>query len=245
MHRFFVDAKSILQNYVILADENAAHAAVLRLNIGEKIVISDGGGWDYFCTVSTIEKHSISCEISHSEKNLAEPAIAVTLFQALPKGDKLSEIVEKCVELGISQIIPTKTARCIAKISQKDVNKTVRLRKIAESAAKQCGRGKIPIINETIGLDTAINLAKHHGIVFVCYENESSLMLPHFLKSKKGMINSIAFFVGPEGGFAPEEIIKFAENGVSSVSLGSRILRTQTAGSAVLANILYEFEVRR
>ena len=209
--------------------------------MGEHIVLCDQAGLDYFCVVTQIEKSKVHCKITSSQKNAAEPSVRVHLFQALPKADKMAEIIEKCVELGIDGITPVVAARCVAKPSPRENNKTERGQKIAEAAAKQSGRGKIPKINAPIALDEAIRLAKTHGASFVCYELEKDLHLKDFLR-KTGDINNLAFFIGPEGGFTGAEAALFKQNAIPAVTLGPRILRTQTAGPAVLANILYELE---
>jgi len=242
IHRFFIDNAKTMNEDVLLTGQNAAHANVLRLNIGEGIVVCDGRGWDYYCAVIAISRDEVRVRITHSEENTVEPSVAVTLFQALPKGDKMDDIVERCVELGITSIVPVVTARCIARPSSRDAKKTERWRKIALSAAKQSHRGIIPHVAGAMSLDKAIMSAKGHGAAFVCYEMADKLSLKDFLQVLPSDITSLAYFIGPEGGFAPDEIIKFAENSIPAVSLGRRILRTQTAASAVLANVVYELE---
>jgi len=243
IHRFFVNISDITKDAVTLKGKNVAHGGVLRLKIGEQIVICDGNGRDYFCVVRAMDKTQICGEILRVEDNIAEPQIAVTLFQALPEGDKLADIVEKCVELGVTQVVPVVTARCIVKTSARDSKKTERLRAIAEAAAKQSGRGKIPMICEALSLQAAIEQAKTYDTTFACYESEDKLLLKNLLKPMVGKLSTLAFFVGPEGGFAQEEIAMFTDAKIPTVSLGNRILRTETAGPAVLANILYELEV--
>jgi len=243
MHRFFVDGRDIFDGKVTLHGKNAAHGAVLRLNIGEQIVVCDGAGRDYFCVVDAIEKGQIFCKVRHAQDSAAEPKMAaVTLFQALPKGDKLSEIVEKCVELGVSRIVPFVAERSITRPSSRDSKKIERLRAVAESAAKQSGRGRIPIIEDVVDLREAIAIAKQHDAAFACYESEDKLTLRDLLRPLVGGQSELAFFVGPEGGFTLEEVSMFLDNKIPTISLGPRILRTETAGPATLANILYELE---
>ena len=237
-----MDNLNIVDGEIILTDENAAHAFVLRLKIGEKIVVCDGKACDYHCIVDSIAKDQVHVKITNSVANAAEPPVFVTLFQGLPKGDKMEEIVEKCVELGISRIVPVVTARCVAKSSSRDTKKAMRWQKIGEAAAKQSQRGILPQVSEILRFDEALQLAKECNIVFACYELEDKLMLKGLLKALPKEITSLAFFIGPEGGFTNEEAAQFAENNIVTVSLGQRILRTETAGAAVLANVLYELE---
>jgi len=242
-HRFFVGSKDIVADEIVLKDENAAHAFVLRLAIGEEVVICDGSAIDYHCVITSCTKLETRAKVVHKLQNMSEPSIAITLFQALPKAGKMDEIVEKCTQLGISRIVPVITARCITKISDRDIKKINRLQKIAQSAASQSQRGKIPQINSAVTFETALQEAKAHDAIFVCYEAEEQLSLRAFLQGQSQSLSSVAFFIGPEGGFEDNEIAKFKENGVATVSLGARILRTELAGVVVLSNIIYELDL--
>jgi len=238
-HRFFVDGKYIVGEKIALIGDNAAHAAVLRLAIGEEIVICDGNAMDYHCVVAACGKLETKAKILHKMPNIAELPIAITLYQALPKTGRMDDIVNDCTQLGVSHIVPILTARCMAKTSDRDVKKIARWQKIAQSAASQSGRGRIPHINDVMLLEAALEDAKKHGSIFVCYENEEKLALKAFLADMPEDLSSIAFFIGSEGGFADDEIAKFKESGVAVVSLGPRILRTELAGAVVLANLTW------
>ena len=237
MHRFFVDYVDISDKEIALTGENAAHGSVLRLAIDEEIVVCDGNAADYHCIVTKADKKEIRAKIIHKLENKAEPPIAITLFQALPKSGKMDEIIEKCTQLGISRIAPVLTSRCVTKAPKVD-----RWRKIAQAAAKQSQRGRIPRIGAIMALDDAIEEAEGYDSAFACYEAEEALLLKTFLKNLPKNISDIAFFVGPEGGFDAEEVNQFRESGIVTVSLGSRILRTEAAAPAVLVSILYELE---
>ena len=241
-HRFFVDYTEFESNDIVLTGENAAHAAVLRLAIGEEIVIYDNNGMDYHCIVTSTGKSETRAKFLHKSVNMAEPQIAITLFQALPKTGKMEEIVDKCTQLGIMRIVPVVTARCVSKISDKDAKKVDRWQKIAQSAASQSGRARIPKVNSVMTFDAALENTKCYGTAFVCYENEESLSLKVFLSSMIQKPLSISYFIGSEGGFTDEEITKFNKINIPTVSLGPRILRTELAGAAVLTNILYELD---
>jgi len=241
-HRFFVDNKSILCDEILLTGENAAHAAVLRLAIGEKIVICDGNSADYHCVVTSLGKTEVQTKILYKSENKAEPPVAITIFQALPKVGKMDDIIEKCVQLGVSHIVPVSTTRCVAKTSDRDSKKIDRWQKIMLSAARQSQRGRIPQICNVMTLSEALSVLHAYDASFVCYEAEEALTLKGYLQNLSQNPVSIAFFIGPEGGFAQEEVACFKEKGVATVSLGPRILRTELAGPVVLANILYEME---
>jgi len=237
-HRFFVTGKDILGDEIVLTGENAAHAAVLRLAPGEEIIICDGAAMDYHCIVTNCAKSETRAEVHRKMPNAAEPPTHVTLYQALPKTGKMDDIIDKCTQLGVSRIVPVITARCVAKISDRDTKKIDRWQKIAQSAASQSQRGRIPQIGNILPLEDALNEAKAHDAIFVCYEAEEQCTLKEFLQKLPQDLASIAFFIGPEGGFVCDEIALFKKNGVATVSLGPRILRTELAAAVVLANVL-------
>ncbi|MCL2576073.1 MAG: 16S rRNA (uracil(1498)-N(3))-methyltransferase [Defluviitaleaceae bacterium] len=242
MHRFFIANDNIRDSKVILIDENAAHANVLRLRVGEKIVacVSDEG-LDYICEINEIFKKEVVANIIDSMPNDAESTLKITLFQALPKGNKMNDIIEHAVELGACDITPTVTDRSITRNA--DNGKISRWQKIAESAAKLSHRGYIPQINNPLTLDEAIKDAKLHDIAFVCYELEKSQSLVNYLQNTDfSQVKSLAFFIGSEGGFADDEVEKFIKNSIPTVSIGKRILRTQSAAAKVLANIDFYLE---
>lgn len=239
-HRFFVDNKDIAGDEILLTGENATHASVLRLAVGEEIVVCNGAGMDYHCIVTFCNKSHTKAKVVRKQPNLAESPIAITLYQALPKTGKMEEIVDKCTQLGVSRIVPVITARCVSKTSDRDAKKIERWQKIARSAASQSGRGRIPQIGDAMMLEAALQQAKTHDASFVCYEAEEKYSLKTYLQSMPRDLSSIAFFIGPEGGFDDVEAAKFKESDIAILSLGSRILRTELAGAAVVANILYE-----
>ena len=228
-----------------MTGQNATHAAVLRLAVGEEIVICDGAAIDYHCTVVSSTKSETVAEFISKTPNIAEPNINITLYQALPKTGKMDEIVEKCTPLGVSHIVPIMVARCVTKISDRDAKKIARWQKIAQAVASQSQRGKVPQIHDVVTLEIALQQAKAHDAAFVCYEGEDRRSLKEFLQNMPQNLSSIAFFVGPEGGFADDEIMAFKKGRVATVSLGPRILRTELAGAVVLANLMYELEEAR
>ena len=197
-------------------------------------MICDGAGMDYHCAVASCTKSETIATVIKKIPNTAEPNICTTIFQALPKTGKMDEIIDKCTQLGVSRIVPVITARCVAKPSDRDAKKIDRWQKIALAAASQSQRGKVPIIDKALSFSEALIQAKSYDTTFACYEGEKHLLLRSYLQ----YATRIAFFVGPEGGFSNDEIAMFNTNGIATVSLGPRILRTELAGAVVLANLL-------
>lgn len=243
MPRFFVDKENVKQNNIIITGEDVKHIkTVLRHNVGDKITVCDGFGIDYFCTISEILNKEIILNIDSFKESETEPKTKITLFQGLPKSDKMEMIIQKCVELGVYEIVPVKTERCVVKLSEdkKTAQKIERFNKISESAAKQCERGIIPKVKMPVSFKEAILSVKNFDGAFIPYEEEKENGLRNFIKDFKG--KNIAFFIGPEGGFSKEEIDFAIENGIMPVTLGKRILRTETAGLCVISILLYELD---
>ncbi|MCL2349953.1 MAG: 16S rRNA (uracil(1498)-N(3))-methyltransferase [Defluviitaleaceae bacterium] len=242
MHRFFIQQENIGGDEIVLDGDNAAHVAVLRLRIGEEIVAAvSGGGQDYHAVVDSLSKNKVTAKITGIMKNISEMPIDITLFQALPKGNKMGEIIEHVVELGINNIVPIATARCVTGAE----GKTARWQKIAESAAKLSHRGRIPHINGILTLKEALASAKSFDAVFACYELEKTKYLAQYLQNlDMSKIKAMAFFIGPEGGFASEEIALFEQSSIPALSLGNRILRTQSAAAMVMASINFHLQTK-
>jgi 16S rRNA (uracil1498-N3)-methyltransferase len=243
MHRFFVKKEDISEGTITVKGEDVQHIArVLRLQNGDKILLCDGEGTDYLTAIESMDKHSIRAIVIDKEASKGEPDIDVVLYQGIPKSTKMDIIIQKCTEMGVRRIVPIYTIRTIVKLeSDKDEKKKVeRWTKIAEEAAKQSGRGIIPDIDLPMTLSEAIKDAAKLDTVIVPYELEDSLSIKAALSKSKA--RSIGFFIGPEGGFEFSEIERAKEMGAMPVTLGSRILRTETAGIAVLTSIMYEYD---
>jgi len=240
MHRFFINENDIHNNSSVLEGRNAIHAGVLRIKIGEHIVLCNENSIDHTAIVKNIEKGRLYTEIISSSANLAEPGINITIFQALPKGDKFEEIINNCVQLGVIKIVPIITSRCITRLSGRDDKKLMRWQDIAEAAAKQSGRGRIPVINEIMSFNDAVTLSKKSELCFACYELEENQNLKEIFNNSKPQ--SISFFIGSEGGFTFEEVQTFIDNNIKTVSLGKRILRTELAGAFVMSCLIHQFE---
>nr|WP_295946056.1 16S rRNA (uracil(1498)-N(3))-methyltransferase [uncultured Agathobaculum sp.] len=236
MPRFFVDGQPE-DGMLVLRGENAHHAGrVLRLRPGEAVTLCDGKGTDYDCTVETLEKDAVTCRVLGSHPADTEPKQQLTLFMALPKGDKMEFIVQKAVELGVSEIVPYLSKNCVSRPDKTD-KKVERWRKIAVEAAKQCGRGVLPAVHAVVPAAEAVRLAAQAETALFLYENEKQTGLRDALAG--GVGKTVSLMVGPEGGFAPEEAAAAKEAGLVSVSLGTRILRCETAPVAALAAVLY------
>ncbi|HOR86098.1 MAG TPA: 16S rRNA (uracil(1498)-N(3))-methyltransferase [Bacillota bacterium] len=246
MHRFFVRKQNIHENGIIVEGEDVQHISkVLRLQIGDKIILCDREGIDYIAAIEGMDKYSVRTIITDRKESKGEPDISVVLYQGMPKSTKMDTIIQKCTEMGIKRIVPVYTARTVIRFeSEKDKEKKVeRWTRIAEEAAKQSGRGIIPLIGMPVTLTEAIKDSSKLDRVIIPYELEDSLSIREVLCKGKG--SSIGFFIGPEGGFDFEEVEKAREAGAVSVTLGSRILRTETAGIVVLTSIMYEYDQMR
>lgn len=242
MPKFFVTPDKIIDNHIIIDTDDAAHITrVLRLGAGDGITVCDSQGNDYDAEIMEIETGRVICNITEKKASVSEPNIKVTLFQGLPKASKMEYIIQKTTELGISEIVPVKMSRCVVKIDNKkdEKKKLDRWRKISEAAAKQSGRGIVPEISEIMSIDEVIERSKHFDLFFVPYECEEKKTLKEALLSRSDITN-VGFLIGPEGGFDIGEAKKLCENDIATVTLGKRILRTETAGEAVLAMAMYE-----
>lgn len=240
MPKFFTE--NIYNNKAIIDSEDVRHIKkVLRLKMNEHITICDGKGYDYDTVISEMNEKEIVCDIISSQLSETEPNIHVTLYQGLPKASKMDYIIQKNTELGISKIVPCSLNRCVVKLEDKKSaeKKTERWQKISNEAAKQSGRGVIPEISIPMTLDEAIEEMKKEDLAVAFYECENNRTLKQILTEKKE-IKTVGFIIGPEGGFDPAEIDKLHNAGIRTAGLGKRILRTETAGEAVLAMIMYE-----
>ncbi len=240
MPKFFTGKELIGENSLEIKGEEALHIAeVLRIRPGEEITVGDGEKNDYICKTAEVKKTSVICDIIKKIKNENEPEVKITLFQALPKGDKMETVIQKCIEIGVTEIIPIDTRNSMVKIKGKEEKKLARYNKIALSAAKQCGRGIIPEVKPLMSFYNAVDYALYRlDSVIIPYEKERENSIKDFAKDFSG--KSIGIFIGSEGGFDESEVNYALSKGVSSVTMGKRILRTETAGLVASVIILYE-----
>lgn len=242
MPKFFVPRENIRDDKIIINGEDVAHIKkVLRLGIGDEITMCDGVGRDYSAKIHSIEDKEITCGIISERKSDTEPNIKVTIYQGIPKGSKMDYIIQKTTELGITKIVPCIMSRCVVKIeSEKDaLKKQSRWQKIAEEAAKQSGRGIIPEVCMPCTFSEAVLMMKQDDICFAPYECEETNTLKNTLSLCDNPL-SVSFMIGPEGGYAANEAEQLKQYNIPTVTLGKRILRTETAGEAVLSMVMYE-----
>ncbi|HHU48385.1 MAG TPA: 16S rRNA (uracil(1498)-N(3))-methyltransferase [Clostridiales bacterium] len=244
MHRFFVRPDEIKGDTCILTGDDAHHIQnVLRLKAGEEIALCNSRGTDFRAVIREMSKEWVRVELLSSSPSGTEPNLKVTLLQGLPKASKMETIIQKCVELGVHDIIPIVTTRTVVKISdgRGGEKKAFRWQRVAEEAAKQSRRGIIPLVHVPIPLETAVETCEA-DLKIILWEEEKKQSLRMLLQSRSVKPDSIAILIGPEGGLEEKEINLARLHGWVSASLGSRILRTETAGMAVLAAVMYQME---
>lgn len=247
MPKFFVNSEQINNNEIKIIGNDVNHIKnVLRLSINDKIKICDKDEHvNYNCRISNIDNEYVITQIIDEEKSNVEAKTQIHVFQGLPKGDKLEFIIEKLTEIGVKELTPVPMKRSVVKLQEKDKQKKmVRWNKIAEVAAKQSGRDEILKINDVINYKNIFNYLKDYDIVLLAYEKEEKLTLKKALsKLDKTKENKVAVLIGPEGGFDDIEIEQAKQNSlVNIITLGKRILRTETAPLVISSNILYELE---
>ena len=244
MARFFVNKEKINESTIIIDGSDAHHIArSLRMAEGDEVVVCDGEGGEYRCRLSRIRDEEARCEIIELLNSGAEPPMHITLCMAYPKGDKLETVIQKAVELGVCSIIPFESSRCIKRPkAEKAEKQTARLSRIAEEAAKQCGRARIPSVTQPMSYEQMLDAIAKCDLPLFCYENEEGLTVKSVIANKEKP-KSVAIIVGSEGGFSESEVEIARSKGCISVSLGNRILRCETAPSFVLSALSYEFEL--
>ena len=250
MPKFFVKEEQIKDNEIIIIGQDVKHIKkVLRAKIGDELQICNSqNGENFLCEIQDLENEDITCKIKEKIQEKVESNIEVTIFQGLPKADKMEYIIQKSVELGVSNITPVEMKRCVVKLDGKDkIKKIERWQKISEVAAKQCGRDKIPQINNVINIQNICNLISEYDILLVAYENEKENTLKEQIEKLKKQNNlelkiKIGIVIGPEGGLEENDVNKLKENGAQIITLGKRILRTETVALNILSIIMYELE---
>jgi len=243
MYQFFVENGQVLGERIAIVGSDYNHIAnVLRMRIGEKIRVSDEDGRSYLCEIENFKEDEVYAHILEFDGLGTELDHKIYLFQGLPKGDKMETVIQKSVELGVYQVIPVAMKHCVVKLDEKKAqNKVTRWNAISESAAKQAKRTRIPEISMPMSYREALEFARSLDVVLVPYENERGM--EYTRETIRGIQpgQSIGIFIGPEGGFADDEIGAIDE-GMHRISLGRRILRTETAGMACLSMIIYELD---
>lgn len=236
MPRFFCGQVS--GDTAVVTGEDARHMALsLRMKTGEAVTVCDCAGRDYQCRIQAISPEQVLLRVGESAPSAGEPRVEITLYQAMPKGDKFESIVQKAVELGAARIVPVLTRRCVSRPDEKAMRKKLeRYNRIALEAAKQCGRGRIPTVEPMIDFSQAIERMKCEPLAILFYENADR---PLHEVLGAGVGDRISLLVGSEGGFEPSEARLAIDSGLAALSLGSRILRCETAPIAAIAAVLY------
>lgn len=245
MYQFFVEPSQIQGNRIVITGSDVNHIKnVLRMKVGDEIAVSNGmDGKEYRCGIETFTEDEIVCGLRFIKEDGVELPSKIYLFQGLPKADKMELIIQKAVELGAFEVIPVAAKRCVVRLDEKKAaGKISRWQGIAEAAAKQSKRAVIPKVHSVLSMKEAIAYAQNMDVKLIPYE------LAEGMQHTKQMIEavkpeqSIAVFIGPEGGFEESEIQMAKEAGIEPVTLGRRILRTETAGFTVISWLMYQLE---
>lgn len=237
--RFFVAASNIFGGIAYLNAKEIDHLRALRIRHGESFTVCDGDGQDYTCRLTKLTPDGAEAEIVDIGPSKGEPSVFCAVYTAYAKGDRLETAIQKSVELGASEIVLFPSARCVSKPEHLSViHKTGRLQKVAEEAAKQSGRGKIPWVTAVSSFENAVQSASKNEMPLFLYECEKHNSLKDILTGHTGF-KTVSIMTGPEGGFEPEEASYAVQNGMHSVSIGPRILRCETAPIAALTAVMY------
>jgi 16S rRNA (uracil1498-N3)-methyltransferase len=240
MPKFFAPDCDLREAHITLRGKHAEHLRVLRVREGEELIVSDGRGTEARCAVEAADKAGCLLRVLELRPMTGEPTVSAVLYAALPKGDKTEVIVQKAVELGAEGIVFFQSSRCVARPEEKALRgKLERLQKIAEGAAMQSGRGRIPWVRWIPRFPEMLGEASRAGLAAFLWEEETSLSLRALMKSRQPF-TSAALITGPEGGFSAEEAEAAKAAGIPAVTLGTRILRCETAPLCALTAVMYE-----
>ncbi len=245
MYQFFVEPSQIQGKKIIITGSDVNHIRnVLRMKPGEEIAVSNGiDGREYRCGIEEFAEDTVVCTLRFIKEEGVELPCEIYLFQALPKADKMELIVQKAVELGVHEIIPVAAKRCVVKLDEKKAaGKVNRWQGISEAAAKQSRRGVIPVVRAPVSFREAVETARDMDVRLIPYELAKDMSHTRSLIEAVEPGQRIAVFIGPEGGFEESEIQAALAAGIEPVTLGRRILRTETAGLAVLSWLMYHLE---
>ena len=238
MVRFFVSPEEMQPNFLMLTGENAAHAKVLRLKAGEEILVCDGNGNESLCTISEINPQQVCLVVKARQQAASEAKVQASVYMAFSKGDKLEHVIQKATELGAYEIVAFPSGRCVSRPDEKSLSKKLeRWQKIAASAAEQSGRGRIPQVVVLNSYKAALERAREADIAILFYENERATTLRMALEEKP--FSTISLLTGPEGGLEDREVEMAKDMGLQICTLGSRILRCETAPLCALSAVMY------
>ena len=240
MPRFFVTSSQIEGDTVTIQGEDAHHLSrALRAAVGDVITVCDMSRTEYECELTAFLSDRVLAKVVSTRPSDTEPPVRVTLYQALPKGDKLDTVIQKAVECGVCRIVPFESERCVVRMkADSEARKTERRQRIATEAAKQCGRGILPKVSATVSFDDMLVQAAAADAVFFCYEGDGTVPIGRLLAQAAPAVGSeLALVIGSEGGFSVKEAQAAADEGFLMTGLGKRILRTETAPLFALACI--------
>lgn len=240
MPRFFIPSDCIVDNKVTVHGSDAHHLShVLRMAKGDVVTLCDMGRREHECKIIGFSEDTVELEIISTAESSNEPTVSVTLYQGLPKADKLEQIIQKGVELGVHKIVPVEAERSVVKVKDGYEKKLARYNAISLAAAKQCGRAYVPAVEAPVRFKDAVSALKSHGLAFICYEGTEVVPLRTVANEalSKG-IDDIGFYIGPEGGLSNAELLIAKEAGIVLCGLGKRILRTETASGCVLSSLM-------
>lgn len=238
MTRFFVEAQDLSGDTLHLTGENFQHAKVLRLKPGERMLVCDGQGEEALCAVCQVGAAELELEVLERRESETEAAVRVSVYMAFPKADKLEHVIQKATELGAYEIVAFPSARCVSRPDEKSLKKKLeRWQKIAASAAEQSGRGRIPEVVTLGSFKEALGRAKQADKALLFYENEHAVTLRMALES--GAFQTVSLLTGPEGGLEEAEVDQARKAGFQVCTLGSRILRCETAPLCALSAVMY------
>lgn len=245
MYRFYVSADQLAEKEVFISGGDVNHIKnVLRLEVGDWIVACDGNGTDYVSRIQSICSDEVVASIEKVQPTGTELPVRITLFQGMPKKDKLELIIQKAVELGACEIVPVMTKRTVVKLSEeKKINKRLeRWQSIAYAAAKQCDRGLIPTVHKPVSYEEALAMADQLDYNVIPYELQTGMEEARKIVDQACKQRSLGIFIGPEGGFEPEEVERAMTRNIHPMTLGKRILRTETAGMALLSILMFQMQ---
>lgn len=245
MYRFFVEPSQIQDKRIIITGRDFNHIKnVLRMKIGEEIAVSNGiDSREYRCGIEEYTEDEVVCGLRFIKEDGVELPSKIYLFQGIPKADKMELIVQKAVELGVYEVIPVAMKRCVVKLDdRKAAARVARWQGIAEAAAKQSKRAVIPNVHDVMTMEEAVEYAGNMDVRLIPYELAEDMTRTRNVIEAVRPGDSIAVFIGPEGGFEESEIQTAMEAGIEPITLGKRILRTETAGLTVLSWLMYQLE---
>lgn len=245
VYRFYVSQSQIGQDRITIVDSDVNHIKnVLRLEKGDWLVACDAEGTDYICRIQEMSGTEVVLSIEKTQESGTELDTRVTLFQGIPKKEKMEFIIQKAVELGVYEIVPVMMKRCVVKLSEekKIQKKQERWQAIAEAAAKQCDRGIIPVVHAPVTMETAFDMAGSLEYNMIPYELQDGIEASRSIVEDACRKSSVGIFIGPEGGLEQEEVERAMQIGAKPMTLGKRILRTETAGMALLSILMFQMQ---